>query len=225
MSEGAEKPEPDKATKTESGGIAFLDFMFTVAISLGLTPELLNGERNNLRGMLSERWVEDRLNPGPGDWFNLAVLGLGLVTTVFSWFGYHRSVLDKPIRYETIRGMLRFSLDVVLIILYGLALIFFKTYALVAGILAWIFWIYFVWGILRFSEHRSEYGPIRMFLRLPLYEWIPALWAVIVTFAWILGIASTLDQPWPSWGLALFGVVGFRVHKRIARVGQTALLQ
>jgi hypothetical protein len=92
--------------REESGGLGLLDFLFTVAIGLGLTPELLSAP--HLRGVLSEEWVKQGLAPESADWFKLCTLGLGLMTTVFSWFGYHRSIGNKPLTDETLRGMTRF---------------------------------------------------------------------------------------------------------------------
>ena len=205
----------------ESGGLGLLDFLFTVAIGLGLTPELLSTE--HLRGVLSQEWVKQGLAPGPPDWFKLCTLGLGLMTTVFSWFGYHRSIAHKPLTYETLRGMTRFTIDVVLILLYGLMMIFFGSFVFVVLVLTVVFWLYVTWDLIRAWEYWGSYVGESKLFGLPRYELIPIPWAVVASVT-LMGInVWPSDEPWLALGAAALAVFGFRFHKRWERRGTEGL--
>lgn len=213
--------QADKRQTQESGGLGLLDFLFTVAIGLGLTPELL--EADHLKGVLSENWVKQQMPPSVNDWFNLLVLLLGLLTTVFSWFGYHRSIIDKPVAYDTLRGMARFTTDVVLIIVYGLMMIFFKSFSLALLLLVLVFWLYAAWDLIRAWEYSSSYAEAPKLLGVPRYELIPIPWAIVVTVALVGVHVFPTNEPWPALGVAAVAVFGFRFHKRWARREQRGL--
>ncbi|HEX2922399.1 MAG TPA: DUF4406 domain-containing protein [Chloroflexota bacterium] len=193
----------------ESGGIGLLDFLFTVAISLGMTPEVL--QIPALTGLLSETWVQNQSPPTPEQVFQLATFLLGTAMIAFSWFGYHGSIKQHPIKYETVLGMMRFSLDIVLIIIYGLTLILYKSFPTVATLITAVFVIYAVWDVVKVVEHHQQYG-------IPSHPDIPALRRELVSWIWATAaVVLWLRVPFTSeWGL-LAGYAGclflFRVHK------------
>ena len=116
----------------ETAWLDFLDFVFTVAMGIGLTPEVL-GEK--FRGLLSESWVHGTESPSGIDLYNLGVFVLGFLTLTLSWFGYHASIRSKPLTYTTTQGMFRFIMDVALVIIYGFILLEFRNYGRVLFLL------------------------------------------------------------------------------------------
>jgi hypothetical protein len=140
----------------ESGtGYELLDFMFTVAISFGLAPELF--QTTHLKGVLSEDWIVRDVAPSSDDLFNLAVLGLGVLTITLSWVGYRESVAQRPLKTDTLWGQLRFTLDIVLVILYGFVLIRFKLFSEVLRTMCIIYVIYAIWDLIKMIEYRDQY--------------------------------------------------------------------
>lgn len=79
----------------ERAGVDFLDFLFTVAISVGLTPEIL--QINGVSGLLSEPWHLQGTQFSRDDFFNSGVFFLGLSNLTLSWFGYHASIIRRPL--------------------------------------------------------------------------------------------------------------------------------
>src|SRR5687768_910228 len=65
-----------------------IDFLFTIALAIGLTPELIGGD---LKGILSEDWVRTATSPNSDEAARLLVFFVGLLTLTLSWFGYNRS--------------------------------------------------------------------------------------------------------------------------------------
>src|SRR5262245_43861986 len=142
------------STKT-SDTIDLIDIVFTAMVTIGLTPELL--QVPHITGMLSEPWVKAALSgkptsPTPSEWLDLGTFLVGLTTLLLSWFGIHASLRDKPIRYDRVWGMLRFMLDVVLVLLYGVILIFFRQLQIVLLLLALVYVLYVVWDIFKILE-------------------------------------------------------------------------
>lgn len=109
----------------ERAGVDFLDFLFTIAISVGLTPELL--QINGVTGLLSEPWNLQGTRLSSEDAFNLGVFFLGLFNLILSWFGYHASIDTRPLNYKSGFGMARFVIDVFLVLMFGVMLIKHKS--------------------------------------------------------------------------------------------------
>lgn len=210
-------------------GIDLLDFLFTVALSIGLTPELL--QQPHLTGILSEFWVRCLFLPGasekcgelqPGvDWYNVGVVFLGIMTITLSWWGYHQSIRSKPLRPDSMFGMLRFLIDILGVILYGLTLIFYKSFEHVATFLLAIFILYFIWDALKVLEYRDTYKenglwPLRELFRGWRWsqlsrETISLIWAMLFAILWLM------SRCWTGWGLLVaywVAVAMFRVAKQ-----------
>jgi hypothetical protein len=137
--------------------IDMIDIVFTVALGIGLTPEVLGHEK--FHGILSEGWVYSALwgnwqQPCKDDWFRFFTLFLGLLTLLLSWFGVHSSLKSHAIKYEFI-GMCRFFFDITLVILYLFILIFFRNFCFVMILLFIVYLFYFVWDILKTLEYRG----------------------------------------------------------------------
>ena len=126
----------------EPAGLDFLDFLFTVAISVGLTPEVL--QIPGVSGFLSEEWQKSGRWPSTDEFFNIGVYLLGFFNLTLSWFWYHASIKTRPLNYFSGYGMTRFILDVLLIIMYGIMLIKYRSFNVAISILLIIYFIFAV---------------------------------------------------------------------------------
>jgi hypothetical protein len=137
------------STNEEKAGLDFLDFLFTVAISVGLTPEVLNGAT----GLLSEKWQVEGRWPNHLEWIQIGVFIVGFLNLTLSWFGYHASIRSRPLNYFSGYGLVRFMLDVLLVIVYGIILIKYRSPNVVFFLL-WLVWLIFViWDVLKVREY------------------------------------------------------------------------
>ena len=136
----------------DPAGIDFLDFLFTVAISVGLTPEIIGQS-----GLLSETWHIDGRWPNSDEWFDIGVFFLGFINLTLSWFGYHASIKSKPLNFFSAYGMARFNIDVVLVVLYGIMLIEYQRLNVVIAILIVVHVIFVIWDYLKVQEHKKKY--------------------------------------------------------------------
>jgi hypothetical protein len=144
----------------ESGSLDFIDFVFTTAVAIGLTPELL--QVSHVTGLLSEPWVIATLKGSPmvpcgPEAVHFGSFMVGLLTLLLSWFGLHASLRAKRIGYDSVWGMLRFILDVTLVLVYGVVLIFFRRLLTVLFLLALIYVLYVVWDLFKTLEYRTDY--------------------------------------------------------------------
>ena len=137
----------------ETAGLDFLDFLFTVSISIGLTPELLG--INGISGLLSEDWQMVWRWPNASESFSLAVFILAFLNLTLSWFGYHASIKSRPLNYYSGYGMVRFILDVSLVIIYGVILLKYKTFTAVLSLLICVYVIFFIWDLLKIGEYHE----------------------------------------------------------------------
>lgn len=209
-------PDSSGRPRQDKADIALLDFLFTVSISVGLTPELL--QTKHLKGILSEPWVRQGRFPSADEWFNLAVFGVGLITLIFSWYGYHDSVQRRPLRGASLGAMGRFTIDVLLIVLYGVALLFFKKFQVFLLALLLVFLLYWAWGGVRVWERRHlvtretrrDTLLYEVVLPLPFVSWFSVL------FLFALGTPPASSGAWWILVFAAFGVIGFRGAKRWA---------
>jgi hypothetical protein len=141
----------------ETAGLDFLDLLFTVAISVGLTPELL--QISGLTGLLSEEWQKVGRWPNTNEFFGLGVFGLGFLNLTLSWFGYRASIKSRPLNYYSGYGMVRFILDVSLVIVYGVILLKYKSFGVVLSLLISVYVIFTIWDLLKIGEyHKSPKG-------------------------------------------------------------------
>jgi len=140
--------------KQEPTGIEFLDFVFTVAMSVGLLPEPLNIP--HLKGVLSEPWLMRWSPPSCPEAVNFCTFALGLLTLILSWFGYHASMKRRPLKDDTVCGMVRFVLDVMLVIVYAVIMLQFRYPDRVLLLLVAVYWVYFVWDMLKILEYWKD---------------------------------------------------------------------
>lgn len=126
-----------------------LDFLFTLALTIGLAPELFG-----MKGLLSRTWALRALD---GEFlFDILVFLLGVVTLTFSWYGFNYSVSKKPVLYGSVIGLFRFSLDAFLVLLYGFILVMFDDFEVVFTTLVFVYWLYAVWDGLKLLEYRED---------------------------------------------------------------------
>ena len=149
-----DKPDPakDMADNDKPAGLDFLDFLFTVAISVGLTPELLNGP---FTGLLTEssHWKVEGPWPTNYEWIEIGAFFVGFLNLTLSWFGYHASIRTRPLNYFSGYGMVRFMLDVLLVIVYGIILIKYQSPPLVFFLLLLVWLIFVLWDALKICEY------------------------------------------------------------------------
>ncbi|WP_424016244.1 hypothetical protein ACOZ4N_00310 (plasmid) [Halorientalis pallida] len=127
-----------------------LDFLFTLALTIGIAPELVGG-----KGLLSKDWV--LAIPNLAFVTNLGTFLLGVSTLLFSWYGFNASISNTPVLYGSLAGMLRFFLDAFLVVLYGFMLIVYEQLEIVVALLVLIFLLYTIWDLLKLAEYRR--GP------------------------------------------------------------------
>lgn len=128
-----------------------LDFLFTLALMVGLAPELLG---RGFGGILSWNWALQV--PSAATAFDFSVFLLGLLTLTFSWYGFNASVHRRPVLYGSASGMARFVLDAILIVLYGFVLLTFERFGVVFFVLVVVFLLYTVWDWLKVFEYRKQ---------------------------------------------------------------------
>jgi hypothetical protein len=133
----------------DAPGLDFLDFLFTVAMGVGLTPEV--AQQTGLL-TLSSKW-SSLSDPLPSQWLGIWVFGLALLNLILSWFGYHASIRFRPLNYNRGVGLVRFTIDVLLVIIYGIALVKFMSFPVVLTIFVIVYVIFFLWDILKIIEY------------------------------------------------------------------------
>lgn len=198
----------------ETAGLDFLDFLFTVAISVGLTPELL--QVSWVTGLLSEGWQRNGRWPTQDEGFNICVFGLGFLNLTLSWFGYHASIKSRPLNYLSGYGMVRFILDVLLVIMYGVILVKYKSFRVVLFLLVLVFIIFVIWDGLKIGEYWSQEfkekarrGNILKGFRR---EWVSLGWSLVFIGLGILYFWCDVNQ-WFILISAILATILYRVNK------------
>jgi hypothetical protein len=116
--------------------INFIDPLFSVALG------------GSFAQVLAEPWFKNwwTIWDQPATVFAIATLVLlGYLTVVLSWVGYHQSIRNHPIKVETAAGRLRFTLDVVLLMIYFVLLVSYDNFARELWILAAIYFVFIIW--------------------------------------------------------------------------------
>jgi hypothetical protein len=224
-----------------SDTIDLIDIVFTAIVTIGLTPEVLQVQ--HITGMLSEPWVKAALEgkpiaPTAPEFLHLGVFLVGLLTLLLSWFGIHASLRANPIRYDSVWGMLRFILDVMLVLLYGVILVFFRQLQTVLFLLALVYILYVVWDLFKTFEYRDKYwnSEVHRENRRMLEHWgnwIPGFFVtfrrqfVSLLFAVSFVALRLLWNPtrvWTALALVLALTVLYRVTKTFPIQGSVAAL-
>lgn len=195
----------------KAAGIDFLDFVFTVAFSLGLTPEILNIP--HFKGVLSEEWVAQGRCPMSGEWFPTLTLALGFLTLVLSWFGYHASIQRLPLRYETTSGLFRFLLDVLLVALYAVIMLQFRRFDVVLALLVVVYVLYVVWDVLKILEHRDKsHDTSARFVARHRRELVTVFWCLVFIVLALVHRSGWISE-WLVLCLAILSTALYRVNK------------
>ncbi len=198
----------------ERAGVDFLDFLFTVSISAGLTPEVL--EVPGISGLLSEDWQQAGRWPSTDEVFNIGVYLLGLLNLTLSWFGYHASVKARPLNYFSGYGMVRFVLDVILVIMYGIMLIKYKSFNVSLSLLLMVYFIFVVWDYLKVCEYWEKEFQNKKKTET-LFKRYRREWISVFAFANVAVIAifyfALHTNRWTALMLAIFITVFYRYNK------------
>jgi hypothetical protein len=194
-----------EAGNTNSPKLAFdfIDPLFAVAVHISLVEGLGKTE-------WYERWHESSatwptLNATDG--FNLGALLLGYFIVVTSWFGYHQSVAKSQIRLNTTPGMLRFAVDVLLLVLYCGMLALFENFAFVLWAIVVTFLLFVVWDQLKRLEYpKEDYGDTAR------RRGVTIVWAVAYVALAILGTWFWRRSPSVLIVALVFSIL-YRWHK------------
>lgn len=196
----------------DRAGVDFLDFLFTVAISVGLTPEIL--QISGVAGLLSEPWSLQGTRFSSDDAFNCGVFFLGLFNLTLSWFGYHASLDTRPLNYKSGFGMARFMIDVFLVLMFGVLLIKHKSFDVVLALLVVIYLLYVVWDALKIGEYwNSEFKEKKgNYLERFRREWVTVFAFVTVALIAVFYFYFQMDRRY-ALALAIAITVFYRFNK------------
>jgi hypothetical protein len=199
----------------EPAGLDFLDFLFTVAISVGLTPEVL--QISGVSGLLSEEWHKLGRLPSIDESFSIGVFLLGFFNLTLSWFGYHASIKTRTLNYFSGYAMVRFILDILLIIMYGIMLIKYKNFNVVISSLLMIYLIFVVWDYLKVCEYWEKEFRDKTGTRLQRYrrEWVSLFAFGIVVIITLLYFIFNINH-WLALVSAICITVFYRFNKNYA---------
>jgi hypothetical protein len=121
--------------------ITFIDPLFAIALHLGFS-----------HGLFLENWFKEWRKPTGPEVFSIGVFTLGFVTIALAWLGYHRSISRKPLR-----GLARFAIDVLLVMIYAAVLMKFNNFGAVLLLLSLTYLLYLFWDLAKLLEYRAEY--------------------------------------------------------------------
>ena len=173
--------------------VDFIDPLYALAIGAGFQVTVME-------------WKLDGSAPTS---MHVAVAIFALLNLVLSWYGYHESIKQNPLR-----GSLRFILDIVLVLLYATIFVYYEDVRFVVLLLAIIQALFWVWDRFKACEYkretdsgsgdtRSSASLVWMFVSMALLayaettnRWAPAWWS-----------------EWVALGLGYLIIIGFRVHK------------
>ena len=200
----------------QGASIDLLDFLFTVALSVGLTPEVL--QIKAYTGLLSTTWAKLGVVPVGWERFDLIVFVLGILTLTLSWFGYHASIKSRPLQYKSAFGMARFVIDIVLVLVYGIMLIYHKRAHVVLFFLMAVYWTYVIWDLLKICEYWSHFRK-RLRNTAKPYRSLRAFRREFVSVFWVISfsVLYCLADPAPGLASVLFAIV-FTITYRINKV-------
>ena len=112
----------------------FIDPLFAIMIAAAVTETIVH-------------WVQPN-NSSPS-LYELSVVILGYINLLLSWFGYHKSVHEKPIL-----GSLRFIITVILLPIYLLTILLNdRPIELILRLYAGIFFLWACWEYFKYIEH------------------------------------------------------------------------
>jgi len=178
--------------------IEFIDPLFAVSIHLGLS-----------HGLLNETWFHDWRPPIGNEWLTLASFSLGMLTLVLAWIAYHSSIRKRPVK-----AFGRFSIDVSLVILYGLLLVKYTNLKAVLSLLVIIYFLYVVWDVLKSKEYSSEYAQVGPWIKRYRRELITFGWFVAFVIIWWLYSKGHVANV-GALVLAYIATIAHRINKQV----------
>jgi hypothetical protein len=189
----------------DSFTIDFIDPLFAVILHIGFVRTVVDMRLYlDFDTLYTEHKVTIRA---------LGLLVLGFMNILLSWHGYHRSVLEKPIR-----GGMRFYVDVLCLLIYLFIVLEFQSLQNVAWLLVAQFVLFWLWDGAKALEYRGS-GVWRTGLRT--FGWGLLFVAIAALATWapkssnfeVIVDASLI-------GLMFLGSTGYRFHKAM-RPGMT----
>ena len=183
----------------------FIDPLFAIVIGGALNETLI-------------AWVKTNTVPNT---LQLSIVSLGFVNLLLSWYGYHDSVIKKPIR-----GVLRFSTTIMLLPLYLLSIVLYNhsTFHIVS-IYAVIFFMWAIWEWLRSLEYETN---IKLW-KVLTYKWnfiiaFVFLFQYVINSKFVTYIPDSLKEnsDWLSIVLIVFAIIYLRIIKSMKHDDSTA---
>lgn len=199
----------------EQYGISFVDFLFSVAIFIGLAPESYIQKS----GIFSEKWIVNNTNPSSLEIIHLITFLVCFLTVVLSWFGYHRAVAKKPHK-ENALGMFRFIIDSTLVFIYSILLFKFSSLYVVILLLVLIFALYLIWDIILIFEDEKKLKlskkcnkKFQKYLEFYRVEFVTLVWFGLIALLCIFFNYINYISHFLIPILALFIIIFYRINK------------
>ncbi len=183
----------------------FIDPMFAVIIAAAISETVV-------------QWVTT--GPAPSI-FEISVVSVGYVNLLLSWFGYHKSVLKKPIR-----GSLRFIITVILLPLYLLTIILFAgDFFVISATYFLIFFLWTIWEYFKGIEHGERKGFWNLQFRtfnIIIYSSTILQMGFFYFSGFMANYVSKATLDWSCLAAVAFSIVFLRVSKSAKRTDTPA---
>lgn len=184
-------------------GVTFIDFLFTLAIWIGLVPEshniglIKNNALEPFQGIFCYKWLLEWTAPKGQDLIALLTFIACALTVILSWYGYHAALKKYPHKPNSLCGLFRFNIDVMLVLIYALLLIKFKNLFAVITLIVMIFVLYFLWDILLVCEYNKERPYVKRSGESSCEAFCRVYRGEIVTTVWLIGFLIL----WATYGI------------------------
>src|SRR5262249_7695758 len=120
----------------------FIDPLFAVILHIGFVHTVLADDLMHFAA---------RRAAGKVTLCELANLLLGFTNILLSWHGYHRSILEHPIR-----GGIRFYMDVLCLVMYLYIVLYYQNLLAVLWLFVGQFVLFWLWDAAKAKEYPSE---------------------------------------------------------------------
>ena len=135
---------------------------------------------------------------------------------VLSWYGYHRSIVERPIQLENIFGQSRFFIDIGILSCYWFLIEKSANLWFILLNLGIIWSLYMIWIIFEELEHgEGEYRANVKFATS--LGFLATFWTLfcVYHFAWGIGGTQTINfWDWIFISLAIATVVMYRIVRK-----------
>jgi len=182
----------------------FIDPMFAIIIAAAVNETFVD-------------WVKNNNMPSV---FELSIALVGFMNVLLSWFGYHKSVYNKPIK-----GMLRFLITVTLLPLYLFTIILFNSdFFKVCIVYSIVFFLWSLWEYFKDLEYSTKEGGFWYFQ----FQWFNLLVYGVTSLIYIFNYVdpNNIYIPIGNW-LALiiliFSILSLRIEKTPNRSAANSL--